>query len=906
MHPVVGIGLGDSRQSSCVRPGLPPGTAHTVELCTGPGEKGARICAARLAADDDETMTRTWYSLELRPRLPVELARLDELANDLYYSWSTQVRSLFFYLDHELWSKCGHNPKLFLRRIAQQHLDDAVQDRTFMENFNLALADYDTYLKKTDQGTVDGWLDPANDVVAYFSAEFGFHESLPIYSGGLGILAGDHCKAASDLGLPLIAVGLLYRKGNFGQTIDAAGNQQVHFHSSDFAHLPIELVTNASGDLVLVHIELPGRTVTCQIWLAKAGRIRLYLLDTDAEQNEESDRTITHQLYGGDVGTRILQEIVLGIGGVRALRALGYRPTAWHINEGHAAFQLVERWREQVAEGLDFASAMEVVGASTVFTTHTPVAAGHDTFSGELVTSYMSDIASQLGLSISEFLAIGDTPRSQGGFNMTAMALRGSRHRNGVSRIHGRVASEMESYVWPQIPHDENPIRYVTNGVHVATFLAPEWRALFDMEFGQEWRNRLLDERYWQRIDQIADFNYWSVRQRLKATLLSDVRDRVVKRHERNGSNAAEIDQLIRYLSPANTDMLIVGFARRFATYKRATLLFRDIERLARLLNDPERPVLLLFAGKAHPSDFPGQALIREIHEIAQRTEFEGKIILLEDYNLALARRLVTGVDVWLNTPEPPMEASGTSGQKAGMNGVVNISVLDGWWGEAYNGRNGWAIVPQRAKNAADRDETENRALLNLIETKLIPLYFDRNGHGYSEAWIDASKESMKSILPRFNAARMVMDYVETFYSPAMRHGRLQEQNGAANARALAQWKERVNCAWDGITLRRLDTPPEEIETGSCVPIEVAAGLNELDPDDLIVECIVGRKSERGEMESQCVQRFTFQGINGSGEAIFRLDLAPPLAGLQYYQIRAYPHHPLLSHPFEPGKMFWV
>ncbi len=848
------------------------------------------------------------FSLEVRPRIPERLARLEELANDLFYSWDRSVRGLFFRLDRELWHACGHNPKLFLRRVSQQRLEEAASDRLYLEEYHRVLSAYDTYHSERPRTGIEGLLDPERDLVAYFCAEFGLHESLPIYSGGLGILAGDHCKAASDLGVPFVAVGLLYRQGYFTQTIDGHGNQIAHYTPTNFDHLPVDPARGADGRELRVHVRLPGREVAIRIWRAKAGHIDLYLLDTDLPENQEPDRAITYQLYGGDTHTRIQQEIVLGIGGVRALRALGLAPTVWHVNEGHAAFQVLERCRELVAEGLDFDTALERTAAATVFTTHTPVPAGHDIFDHGLMGEYFGEFAAELGIELETLLELGASPAAQGGFNMTALALRGSRFHNGVSRIHGTVASRMEAYVWPEVPPQENPIGHVTNGVHVPTFLAREWAGLLDMRLGTEWRNELPNERFWEQVQEIPDHNFWSLRQSLKAELLEEVRRRVVRQHRRNGLSPTQIERLTRLLHGQHMDILTIGFARRFATYKRATLLFSDPERLARLLGDPERPVLIIFAGKAHPNDLPGQHLIQTIHDFSRRPEFEGRIVLLEGYDLALARKLVTGVDVWLNTPEYPLEASGTSGQKAGLNGVINLSVLDGWWGEGYTGDNGWAITPHGPEfDAAFRNQEEGRELLDILEHQVIPLYFERNSHGYPARWVQLSKRSMISILPRFNAQRMVMDYVRDYYAPAARQARLLAGDNGRPARQLAQWKRKVHRLWPRVRLRLLEPAPTEVPAGQSVPIRVAAYLDGLGPDDVRVECLVGREDpETGELRVHERHLLTPGERIAEREVAFSLDLSPPLPGLQHYKLRMYPYHPLLCHPFEMGRMVWV
>lgn len=851
-------------------------------------------------------MAGTRFTLEVRPNIPQRIGRLTELANDLLYSWDRQVRRLFYLLDHELWEACRHNPKVFLRRVAQQRLDAATRDRGFMEDYNRVISTYDTYHKEGMRTGIEDMLDPEQDLVAYFCAEFGFHESFPIYSGGLGILAGDHCKAASDLGIPFVAVGLLYRKGYFTQTIDGHGNQLAHSNLLEFQDLPIQPAIGLDGSELHVDVQFPGRQVDLKVWQAKAGHITLYLLDSDLASNSEHDRAITYQLYGGDKGTRIQQEIVLGIGGVRALRALGRQPTVWHINEGHAAFLILERCREAVAQGMDFETALELIAAGTVFTTHTPVPAGHDIFELELFRTYFHDFAAQLDTTENKLLALGSSPVNPEGFNMTALALRGSRFHNGVSRIHGRVASNMESYVWPQIAPQENPIAHVTNGVHLPTFLAREWLSLFYMRFS-DWQNGLLDNAYWECLDDIPDLRFWSLRQELKTAMMRYVRTRATEQHRRNGLNATTIARITRYLSDTHADTLVLGFARRFATYKRATLLFSDPQRLARLLNDLERPVVLIFAGKAHPHDEPGQQLIRDIHDYSMRPEFLGKIILIEGYDMALGRSLVTGVDVWINTPEYPLEASGTSGQKAGINGVINLSVLDGWWGEGYSGDNGWAIAPHGPQfDRMDRDREESRDLLDIVEHEVIPLYYDRDHQGYSPAWVQFSKASMKSIIPRFNAQRMVRDYVRDFYNLAKeQHRQLATADGAA-AHELARWKRKVRELWPGVSMKLLTEVTSRLKHGEILPIRVAAFLNGLSHKDVVLECQVGKENADGEFEVLSRHFLEPEQPTHGEQTIFSLAFEPKLAGLQSFKIRMYPYHDHLSHTFEMGFMIWL
>ena len=852
-------------------------------------------------------MPGTRYSLEVQPRIPQRLSRLSELANDLYYSWDRQVRGLFRRLDMVLWEHCGHNPKVFLRQVAQEKLEKAAQDRIYVQDYNRVLSSYDLYLQEEAKSEIEPYLDPRKDLVAYFCAEFGLHESFPIYSGGLGILAGDHCKAASDLGLPFVAVGLLYRQGYFDQTIDGNGYQIAHYKPVDFRDLPVCPALDEHGAEVHVFVDLPHRRVDLKVWEAKAGHIRLYLLDSDLPSNQENDRSITYQLYGGDIHTRIQQEMVLGIGGVRALRALEITPTVWHINEGHPAFQILERIREKVAAGLDFDSALELVAAGTVFTTHTPVPAGHDIFPHHLMREYFGGYLQELNTSEERFLALGASPSNPQGFNQTALGLNGSRFHNGVSRIHGSVAAQMESYIWPQTPAQENPIGYVTNVMHVSIFVARQCINPLDAQLGGGWRNELLNGQYWEQIEAIPDHTFWSLRQTLKSQLLEEARNRATLMHRRNGVSESQMERLVRHLRPTETDILTVGFARRFATYKRATLLFANPERLARIVNNPERPVIILFAGKAHPHDQPGQQLIKIIYDYSRRPEFEGRIILLEDYDMELARKLVTGVDVWLNNPEYPLEASGTSGQKAGINGVINLSITDGWWGEGYNGDNGWAITPHGPQyDATFRAQEESNELLDLLEYHVAPLYYERNGHGYSTGWVNKSKVSMSSLIPSFNAQRMVMDYIRDYYGPARRQHKLFAADGAQCAAELAAWKKRIQRAWPQVKIVRNDNVQKQIYSGEALPIEVTLQLNGLQPEDIIVECLIGTENEAGEFITSATSTLGYQGIDSNGDTLYHLDMRPLLPGMQYYKLRAYPHHELLGHRFEMGAMLWV
>ena len=815
------------------------------------------------------------------------------------------TRALFSRLDPGLWNSVGHSPKALLKRIDERRLIDAAEDKVFLNNYNRVLSAYDSYHgEPTRRAAAEQSLAPS-DLVAYFCFEFGFHESLPIYSGGLGILAGDHCKAASDLRLPFIGVGLLYRQGYFFQTIDSNGNQRAEYVDSDFDDLPVLPVPREDGSDLKISVEMAGRRVMAKVWQVRAGCVTLYLLDTDIEENNAHDRNIAHKLYGGDRATRIEQEIVLGIGGVRALAALGLKPAVWHINEGHAAFLILERLRGLMLQGIDFACALEAVAVNTVFTTHTPVPAGHDYFSTEMLLHYFKDWCRELGISGEDLLALG-MGQGAGEFNMTTLAVRGSRFHNGVSRIHGEVSSRILGDLWPQIPTDENPITSITNGVHVPTFLSPEWADVFDHFLGYGWSQRLGDQECWDQISAVPDHVFWSTRQHLKSQLLHLVRYRMHEQNVRNQGSEAHLDRVLRLTDPDSPNVLIIGFGRRFATYKRAALLFENLEWLSQLLGDPQRPVLFLFAGKAHPADVPGQDMIRRVVQVAQMPEFEGKILFVEGYDLRLARRMVSGVDVWLNNPVYPLEASGTSGMKAAINGVVNLSVLDGWWGEGYDGSNGWAIKPAAAwVDDASRNREEARTLYEILQDHVIPLYYKRTSAGYSPDWIKLAKRSVSSLLPRFNSTRMVTEYVATSYLPAAQQGRRYAENQFEIAHAIAAWKSRIRHAWPGVSMQRLNTPKKRIQFGDTVHLEMSVRLNGLNPEDVIVELLVSRAKGFGSGDPMR-HRFAAKGADATGEQHYALEFAPELCGRLDYRIRAYPWHEYLTHPFELGLMIWA
>jgi starch phosphorylase len=869
------------------------------------------------------------FSLQVYPRLPEAIERLAELASNLWFSWHPPTRRLFGMIDAELWWRTGENPKFFLRCVDQGVLDRAAQDEVFIGSYRKVLAEFDAYQEVPLRRYKAAGL-KENDLVAYFCAEYGFHESFPIYSGGLGILAGDHCKTASDLRMPFVGVGLLYRQGYFNQAIDRHGNQVPEYPLINAEDIPVKPAVDAEGRDVTVSCPFPERTVRAKVWRARVGRVRVLLLDTDIAENAETDRGITRVLYGGGSELRLNQELVLGIGGVRALRACGIRPTVWHLNEGHAAFTLLERAREITGQQVEFASALEAVSASTVFTTHTPVAAGHDSFPRDLAVEHLPACFAELGLSADELFELGTGGAQGQEFNMTQLALRGAGAVNGVSRIHRDVSSELYQARWPEVPAEENPVGYVTNGVHVPTFMRQAWADLLAQHLGPSWRQHLMERPVMEQILQIPDDRFWYTNQQVKSEMLFRLRQRLQRQHTRNQVSEAHIGRLMRYLNPDDPNVLTIGFARRFATYKRATLLFNDLDWLRDILDRDERPVVFLFAGKAHPADEPAQQLLHEIHRLSSVPELIGKIVLVEGYDIGLGRLLTSGVDVWLNTPIHPFEASGTSGMKAAINSTVNLSVLDGWWAEAYDGANGWAIPPSTDDHSdAERDRQDAQALYEILQDEVIPLYYGRDPKlGYSPGWVKICKRSMASVLPEFNSQRFLHDYACSYYGPASERGRAFEVNGYAVAHALARWKARVRERWAGVTLRLVGEPSQNVAYGSKLDLEVEAQLNGLTPADVRVECIVSRHvtseltvpirhfAEHGRYqdgirpsgaETRFVVPLTAQGEAGPDEAhLYRLSVEPPWAGALRYRVRAVPQHPQLTHPYELGLMRWL
>ncbi len=840
-------------------------------------------------------------TLSVLPILPEPLLRLRELAYNLWWSWHPEAQALFAAMDPALWESTNHNPVRLLHEIAPERLEALAVDPDFRARQEAVLAAFDAYMQPTETWFSRTYPEHTGELIAYFSAEFGLHEALPIYSGGLGVLAGDHCKAASDLGVPLVGVGFLYPQGYFTQRISENGAQEAIYTKINFADLPATPARDPAGKEVIISVQLPGRDVYAKVWRLQIGRVPLFLMDTDVELNAPADRELSARLYGGDMEIRLAQEIVLGIGGVRALRALGIHPTVFHMNEGHAAFLSLERVRELVQEQrLGFYQAQQVVAASNVFTTHTPVPAGHDAFPFEMIDRYFRGYWGQMGLDREGFINLA---RWANHFSMTVLALRFAVHANGVSALHGQVARAMWADLWPGLPEEEVPIGHITNGVHTATWLHPEKAALYDAYLDPRWREEPDRPEYWESIIKVPDEELWALHQRLRRETLNFVRERVARQRRRHGELPARVAAAYELLNP---EALTIGFARRFATYKRATLIFRDLERIRRILSDPQRPVQIIFAGKAHPADEPGKALIKTVHQLAQTPEFAGRILFIEDYDMNVARHLIQGVDLWLNNPRRPNEASGTSGQKAALNGIPNLSVLDGWWEEGYNGRNGWAIgEPHTYKSEEVQDEADSASLYQLLEQEIIPTFFERDEHGIPRRWVAVMKEAIRSCAPRFAMSRQVKDYTEQFYLPAARTGRrLADQNYAA-ARNLAAWKERVYAQWHQVRLVADRPSLDTLNVGESLTLEARAYLNGLEPHEVTVEIVWGvREDER--IRQLRVVPMTLVGPLPGGVFRYTGTVTFPERGRFGYGIRILPYHPDLTVRHEMGLVKWA
>ena len=849
---------------------------------------------------------------DVEPSLPARLEDLRRVAYNLRWAWNHDTIELFRRLDDDLWESSYHNPALMLGTVEQARLEALAEDQGFLAHLDRVVRNLDEYMAA--QST---WFRRAHEkpgerpLVAYFSAEFGVTECLEIFAGGLGVLAGDHLKSASDLGIPLVGVGLLYQQGYFRQYLNDAGWQQEEREENDFYNLPITLERGDDGAPLTIEVPYPGRQVAAQIWRLQVGRVPLYLLDTNVSANDSpADRDITDELYGGGSELRIQQEIMLGIGGYRALDALGRKPLALHLNEGHPAFAALERIRwYMVDHGVSFREAREVIQATTVFTTHTPVAAGHDYFEPDLVTRYLGAYAQDLGLSEEAFLDLGreDLGNAQAPFCMTTLALRIASRRNAVSQLHGQVTREMWHVLWPGLPQDEVPIGKVTNGVHFRSWISKEMNGLYDRYLGPRWREEPADQEVWGRAEHIAAEELWRTHERRRERLVAFVRRRLRNQLIRRGAPQPEIEAADEVLDP---EALMIGFARRFATYKRATLLLEDEDRLAQILNGADRPVQIIYAGKAHPRDEAGKALIARVVELSHQERFRRRIVFLEDYGMSIARYMVQGCDVWLNTPRRPREACGTSGMKAAANGVLNVSTLDGWWAEAYEPQVGWAVGRGETYDDHQRqDRVEAYALYDLLEGDIVPTFYDRSEDGLPRRWIGRMKASIGRLNDTFNTHRMVQEYTERFYLPAADDCRRMVAGDLARARALAEWRARVQRSWPTLAVDAVAARlPDQPQVGDEVSAEAWVALGELEPDDVRVEFYMGPLNTEGEITQAMgrVMEWT-EETDDEGRYRFRVEhVECRRSGRHGYTVRILPDHPGLVTRFLPGLVTWA
>ena len=790
--------------------------------------------------------------ITVNPQLPKRVGELLDIANNLWWAWNSEFLRLFKEIDSDLWETVGKNPVKFLKLVSQDKLEDIAKDEEFLAKYDEVVNHFNSYMQTKETWFSKNYPNNANDLIAYFSAEYGIDEIIPIYSGGLGILSGDHLKSASDLGLPFVAVGLLYKNGYFNQKIDGYGTQKTEYTNIDLDNLPILPVKDENGEDLIIDVDFPDRKLYLKIWKIVVGRISLYLMDSDIDKNIAEDRVVTLRLYGGDQEMRIRQEIVLGMAGIKLLRRLGLKPSVYHMNEGHSAFLTLEVIKDVMEEKqVSFEVAKSMCSAKTVFTTHTPVPAGNDIFPIELMDKYFSNFWPKLGISREDFLRLGmkNTQGLEQGFNMGMLALRIAGKKNGVSKLHGAVSRRLFSDVWPNIAPDESPIEYVTNGIHTCSWLAPSMKKLFNQYLKPYWQDNIQDDETWNDIKNIPNKELWDTHTDRKKKLFTLVKNNITTRLKSSGYNYEEINEIVSKLNP---NALTIGFARRFATYKRATLIFRDLERLTQLLNNPERPVQLIFAGKAHPADKEGQDLIKYIHEVSMKPQFKGKIFLLENYNIAMSRYLISGVDVWLNNPRRPMEASGTSGQKASVNGVINFSVLDGWWAEGYNQKNGWTIGDNTEyQSYEEQDIADSEILYNTLERKIIPLYYENKKEvGVSDKWIEMFKNSIISTGGRYSTSRMVIDYTRDYYMELANLSKNHYQN-LDEVIDFTNWKKNMYASWKDIKITQNNNLDNiTIDAGNQIEVHCIVNLPEnIDCNSIRTEVYYGKILENGIME---------------------------------------------------------
>ncbi|MFA6717597.1 MAG: alpha-glucan family phosphorylase [Prevotella sp.] len=847
----------------------------------------------------DYSDTPKWKELSVKSRLPEQLNCLNEIAHNLWWAWNYNARNLFKSLDQDLFEEVGHNPVLLLDRLGYDRKEAIVKDKALMRKVNEVYGKFRTYM--------DAKPDTKRPTVAYFSMEYGLDQALKIYSGGLGMLAGDYLKEASDSNVDLCGVGFLYRYGYFTQTLSMDGQQIARYDAQNFNSLPIERVLDENGNQVVVDVPYMNYQVHALVWVANVGRIKLYLLDTENDMNSEFDKPITHSLYGGDWENRLKQEILLGIGGILTLKKLGITKDLYHCNEGHAALCNLQRLCDYIDGGLTFNQAMELVRASSLYTVHTPVPAGHDYFDEQLFGKYMGGYPARLGISWDEFIGLGRmNPNDHSErFCMSFFACNTCQEINGVSKLHGWVSQKMFAPIWKGYFPEENHVGYVTNGVHFPTWTASEWRKLYDKYFDASFISDQSNESIWHGIYDVADEEIWSTRLALKKKLVDYIHEKFTQSWLRNQGDPARVVSLMGSINP---NALTIGFCRRFATYKRAHLLFTDLDRLSKIVNNPEHPVIFLFSGKAHPADGAGQGLIKTIFEISQRPEFLGKIIFLEDYDMQLARRLVSGCDIWMNTPTRPLEASGTSGEKAEMNGVVNLSVLDGWWVEGYRKGAGWALPEKRTyDNQGYQDKLDAATIYGLLENEIVPLYYNRNKKGFSEGWIKVIKNSIATIAPHYTMKRQLDDYYSKFYNKeAARFKKLAENNNQL-AKDIAHWKETVAERWDNIHVVSKDAGIFDtgVETGKQYKIKYVIdeqGLNDAVGLELVV---LKPGTEPTELQVHGVYEFKQTGRQDNNYT-FELEVEPDMAGTFRTSVRMFPKFAEMPHRQDFCYVKWI
>ena len=847
--------------------------------------------------------------ITVNPQLPKRIEKLSEISNNLWWSWNTEFLRLFKTIDNDLWETCEKNPVKFLKQVSQERLEAVSKNVEFLKEYDKLARQFEDYMNSKNTWFANKYPGNKNDLIAYFSAEYGLDRTLPIYSGGLGILSGDHLKSASDLGIPLVAVGLLYKNGYFHQKINRYGDQETEYINIELSNLPIHPVKDENGEDLMIYVKFPKRRLYLKVWQINVGRIKLYLLDSDIEKNNPEDRDVTLRLYGGDQEMRIRQEIVLGMGGTNLLtRALGLNPTIYHMNEGHSAFLILELMKNIIKEKqVSFDVARDIASSKTVFTTHTPVPAGNDIFPLDLVEKYFKDFWPRLGLDREEFLRLGMKPCQilEPGFNMGILALKVAGKKNGVSKLHGAVSRELFGDVWPDIAANESPITYVTNGIHTCSWLSPKLKELYNKYLMPYWQDNIHEDKVWEKINNIPDKTLWETHQDRKEKLLKIVKDSTTQRLRRSGYSYEEINEITSKLNP---NVLTIGFARRFATYKRATLIFKDLERITQILNNSEKPVQLIFAGKAHPADKEGQDLIKRIHEISMMPQFKGKIFLLENYNIAMSQYLVSGVDVWLNNPRRPMEASGTSGQKASVNGVINFSVLDGWWAEGYNQENGWTIGTNAEYNSyEEQDIADSQSMYRTLEDKIIPTYYDKNEEGISQKWIRIMKNSIISTGGKYSTARMLVDYTKNLYMPLCNLTKKYYQNVDTVAE-YNLWKKNLYINWKDIQISQTNNLDNiTIDAGNNIEVKCEVKLPNVDLDNITVECYYGKILDNGIVENVSIipMKLTEKDEeNKRYEYTTKIELKT--GGNYGYTFRVMPRHEMLLDAENLNLVKWV